>query len=908
VLSTVALIAVALAGWALARLRVLPAAVRVVAIVLALYAGAAFAIAIAVHAPFAELFHGRSPWARLPTWLQGATVGAFLVVPAGLLAAMAESAHRLGAGGTHRYLARRVLVLGVTLMLAVSSFRGVPAGTANADGKLPATSSAGSPPSQPGAPALAARGVLGIPDSPPAGPAQGATGSGASVPGVPATPPATEPGPPSLPEEIDYWAARLATQIQKGGKEAEPGLLRALQFAGITVRDEQNRVVVIAAKPAQSVAFASAEVAVMARMHGQRMTVPLKDLSDAFSGAIPEFRKAPLAALLLDGIRTHANSDKPAFRFWARFIVELGRRSARPYDLLGKVDPAAVRLDPIQMALMLHRLAADLRLAGGARTPPASFPDPGLTQVRGDGVQSFPGVSDRGRRPALVLAAWHGTVPREEPTQASPRLPGCTWDTARAPSGDEIALGVGYGFGELMDYLAEQGMESAERAGTRLAIANVLLAYVKLVWTMVSLETTIWMDGAGPLIRTPTRAAGEPRKLTALVKMNTGNTQFVNCLRQALNTVGIDIDLPADGPLPEAGVEWDMVQGGTSVDTKGDWAITGPVVEFENSGPRIQDRGAGALAISNFTSNRTNADGEARIGIRGAPQATALTGTLVPVDKQFRIRVNIQVEPPTIRSSVVDAVGVVISPDALLAMPADLLLKSHWASSPTYTFPLTDWEPCAEGWVGTIDVSSEQEKNAGSNSPGGTRSYVNERSYDYSLQESTWAFHGGVTQIIGEGPSHLSIEIPASVVSRFDGNSFYAKDVNWAVECSPKNQTWVPKLRHEVSVSTGSGGCSSTGQARMSSDVKGEYRITGCPPSPCPATTAYLSHMKENEIWCQPGNERQSAYSRQFNIGDCFTIKGQFDPKRPGVIDGTMAEKNMYGRLVKVKWSLRRCQ
>src|SRR6185503_5558537 len=69
---------------------------------------------------------------------------------------------------------------------------------------------------------------------------------------------------------------------------------------------------------------------------------------------------APLADAILDAVRKGAKSNHAAVRFWARVIVELGKNSNAPYDLLNRVDPAKVRLDAIQVALILSRLTGDL--------------------------------------------------------------------------------------------------------------------------------------------------------------------------------------------------------------------------------------------------------------------------------------------------------------------------------------------------------------------------------------------------------------------------------------------------------------------------------------------------------------------------------------------------------------------
>ena len=81
VLSTVSALAVGAAGLVLVRVRVLPWWGLATVGVLALYGVAAFAVAAIEAAPYPSLFQGGSLWTWLPSWLQGATLGALVAVP-----------------------------------------------------------------------------------------------------------------------------------------------------------------------------------------------------------------------------------------------------------------------------------------------------------------------------------------------------------------------------------------------------------------------------------------------------------------------------------------------------------------------------------------------------------------------------------------------------------------------------------------------------------------------------------------------------------------------------------------------------------------------------------------------------------------------------------------------------------
>jgi hypothetical protein len=740
---------------------------------------------------------------------------------------------------------------------------------------------------------------------------------------TPAAIPAASPVPPMLPEEVDYWAVRLAGQVLKGGQNVVPDLVRAMQLAGITVCGLDGHIVAEPLEPRQNIVFADAEMALMASMLAKRMTVPIEGLSDGLSSAITGLAKAPLPALLIEGISTKAGVDIPTVRFWARFIVELGRQSSDPYDLLGKVDAAKVRLNTVQMALILQRLAADMAVMEVRARKHGPFPSPAarVLPTPGDAPQFLFAGTDQGNPLSPALDTSGGPRLGFLDTQDQPRLPACEWSIDRwyAPNNaDEVALGIGIGFDKILSIL-EESEKWAENVGSRLAAANILLAYVKVIWIMATMDVTMEMDGTGPLIRTQNRNPGERRQLTATVRMNTGNAQFVNCLRTALNMVGLDVDLPVNGPLKGAGVGWDGAKGfKPSVRTGDTWEVSEPIVELENPGPRVQDQNKKVNKSDTTTLQRMRTDdfGKSSIGVHGAPQKKLLDPLqngktpLVPVAKEFSVGVNIQVEPPTIRSTVVDALafrgsfgegvtGVLTpNPVALLGLPPDLFLKSHWMLSPDFTFPLTDWEPCAEGWVGTIEVTTMLETSTSTRSAaGGKTGYMGWTSYNQLIRQATFVLHGGVTKI---GPGAW-IQMPADVVGRYEENNFIT-GTGYRMLCAPK-------VTQEVTTSHEIGVGSTTMQVEMSASDKNKngYKIA-CGAPEVPTTIVTWTHKKENEVKCQSGYDVQRTNTtKSVKYGAYFEIEGQFDPKRPGVAAGTMTTEDPDWGTMVVKWSLRRC-
>jgi hypothetical protein len=128
VLAVVSAVVVALSGIFLARLQFVPLAGKIVAGLLALYAVAAFLLAANAGTPYPSLFHGASQWTRLPSWLQGATVGGLFLVPLALLLEIVTCLRQFTRDRISDF-AFRVVALGMSLVITVAAVR-IPADTA----------------------------------------------------------------------------------------------------------------------------------------------------------------------------------------------------------------------------------------------------------------------------------------------------------------------------------------------------------------------------------------------------------------------------------------------------------------------------------------------------------------------------------------------------------------------------------------------------------------------------------------------------------------------------------------------------------------------------------------------------------------------------------------------------------
>jgi hypothetical protein len=350
--------------------------------------------------------------------------------------------------------------------------------------------------------------------------ASSGTGSADGPVGLPGDPlPAPMPVPDGHPDEI---ASVLAPMVAAGGPDALPALLAALQKSGIAVYGPDNAVAVQAGGPDEGLSFESWQVRAMLGVVGRRRaSVSLSSLAVGLAAKMPALRDQPVAQELAADIVKSANGDDPVRRFWARFIAELGRHrpGSAAYDLLGNVDPSAVRLDPIQLAMIALQLQAEITTAAGAPLDSAARPS----------------------RPSLLDAIFP-TLYAAAPCNPSPNHP--------RPS---VSRGV---FMSLI-----MSMSSAVNQVGRDLTQN-LRDYQNLILLLNAVKVDVELEGGSALRRTKTTTAGEARKVRATVSINSSLLEWDNCFAEVLG--GRVPDWRRPGPLPGIPVDWNL-QGGEIV-------------------------------------------------------------------------------------------------------------------------------------------------------------------------------------------------------------------------------------------------------------------------------------------------------------------------------------------------------
>lgn len=507
--------------------------------------------------------------------------------------------------------------------------------------------------------------------------------------------------------------ADLARRILAGGPEGHRSVVAALTAAGFAILDSKRRTVVsIPAKPEVGLPLEDWEVDILARAAADQVTAPVSELEADLALALKDERAGHLiTAMLLDEIREGVNDSIPTVRMWASLIVELGRQSATPHDLLTVKDLARVHLNGLQQVLMLKHLSAQFFALGIERAT-----DPSISRLSprflDNGSVMHLGVNAEGRMwlaSSLQPGAPCGFGTDEgihTSESASVWAAGLKWIfgplrqlhdaislmEAYQKLSEETDLRSIYRRKELLDF--EKGENALlDKYVKNLSIAHnlatALLSLAELATVMNAVKIDISMDPAPPLERTKTRQPGQYAKLTAALSFDLGDLDLptrsnVACTSWLFASVGLDFSMPENGPIKGADLEWTLVEGGLKMDANAGYTITEAIVELENPGPRIQDAGVGFGDVKK--SVRTNENGVAKVGIHGAPQKRELGRNSEPVIKHATARANVQLKPADMFRDFTDALK------GPWALPAQVLYRSHLLGK-NYRFKVRDWTP-----------------------------------------------------------------------------------------------------------------------------------------------------------------------------------------------------------------------
>ncbi|MBA3631656.1 MAG: hypothetical protein H0W58_02410 [Acidobacteria bacterium] len=700
---------------------------------------------------------------------------------------------------------------------------------------------------------------------------------------------------------IDEMAAALAKQVSARDEQSVPALLTAILTAGFGLRDRDGSVLQTV-QPGQGLAFNAWEVAAMAKMYGESRSVQLTYLTDGLK-SIPELKQTPLDTVLLDGIRKHAQGDQPLLRFWARFIVELGRQQDKPYDILGAVDPKSVRLDAIQSALILRRLIGDFY--GFAERGKQASIDFSVDDLLGVGARPA-WIDGKQQTPLFIRASWSGY---DSPQFVKVRVPKSVIRTSQgSPCGslgtgdaatilDAAATVITSGWGGLLG-LGQPG-GGAEKYGKFLNIANIILAYAEFIATYAALETEITVENS-PLVRTKNSRPGERRQLTATVKMNTGGWDNINCLRTALNVAtGLDFSLIKDGSLEGVEVNWNLNEGGAGDSYSNRTGATSKhqIVGFAgNNSPRIQSAGTnagiagrGGTPVGNLTRTKTNSEGKAQIYLEGSPKIPYVVEPAATVMKQAIVSTTIKMKGGDIKGDAVDVMGQAMGGvSGLVTMPLELLYRTDWASSGYLVVPVEDHESCTGQWRGTITYTSKY-KYAGSGEGANNKSYWNEEvDYTATIELSDKRDeYGKPLAFVKAQASEIRERGGQGITGCYRINNQLQKVSGTAEDTASVTVSVRPDGRYGLSYSL---------PLVLAS---GTYTVTGRRGGTC------------RNPFDRPVNQNDPIKDHKISPGFAIDEGGMIDPKRPNVLAGSKTVTKEWQRdgqaTVTVSWNLVSC-
>jgi hypothetical protein len=750
-------------------------------------------------------------------------------------------------------------------------------------------------------------------------------------------PPMALPG--GNPDEI---AATLARKVAAKSEESIPALLTALQLSGFFITDKNGQVSHAPTDgKGQGLAINGWEAASVAKMFGEGKTTTLKDLGERLK-AIPYFRQRDVSPMLADAVRVNAeNSRNPYLRMWARFIVELGKNSARKSDLTASAaKPEEIEIDAIQHLLLMRRLYGDLwsrtqlwkaRIGTvGVQSPKSEVQSKKEVQFIGASYKSEevssreagvnPKFPDFGLR---TLDFGLNTIGTPEEQKKIP----CRMDGNAPTVMDAGATISGEAYGKILELLEELYEDlPAEKAIQKFAMfqaaANIILAYAKFIQTYAALETKIVMEGAPPLIRTRNAKPGDRKPLRAEVRINIGNWQMYNCIRMVMNvTVGIDFSTLNDGPLGDVGVTWKLSEGGASDRYSNSMGINKngeQIVGITQDGiKRIQDAGVGVRQIGDANYTKTDDKGIARVILEGTPQRNHKMGRAFEVAKQARVYTLIRMKAGEIKGDMVDAIGQALGGVAgTLTLPAELIYRTDWASTAALIVPVTDWEECERGWSGSISITR---RNTKSWRQEGEKKGVRTTTASASTLR-TYEYNGTINiknalPLSSSGYNALN-KVVATTNVDLKGESNATSTTVWESEKSSYyHDTCGQRMTKRVLYTKDRDELQGTGQGIADGSLfldftGGRYRFhITIPAMPGKMTR---NNIRRPSGYCDAkSNQPQDSSSEWSEEIGRMTIEmdeGVLDPKNPDVIEGSRSYTESGGDEVEIRWSLRNCR
>lgn len=494
----------------------------------------------------------------------------------------------------------------------------------------------------------------------------GPTESAASTPGAAPTGnpiPTHPPGPdlPALDVATDPQAEALAGRVLAGGDEARAALDAAIEAAGLGIIDTEGLLLTEPAQPSQGLAFGAYEVQALVDLEALGFAQPATDLAEVIAAPLAELDGEPVASMLIEGVRDAAQSEIATRRFWAHFLVELGRQRPAGYDLLREIGAEDVVFDAVQIGFVLRRLQGDLLTVPGtaATISLASYVRPRLPAN---------GTLHVGKQP-------------------------CQFDDVDATIDWDDPVVADVLFDKLISHLVSRGMAEAANIPKWKGAAGVVQAYAELLFSSAkdksAFGTKATLAGPDPFERTRTTTHGDVQNFTVEARFDLRwERETLACMQAALDAMtGGSYKIPSlaeSGPIPGAEILLHVFEG----------RPPGALPQSERVGiADPESPGPAGLSLTKVADQK----GTVTVWLVGLPQDENLPDDAEPVIVDNAVIAEVHARGIDLWENMAAQAGTPMPParpGVVRQIPAVILANREFHFATFKVFRVRDWEEC----------------------------------------------------------------------------------------------------------------------------------------------------------------------------------------------------------------------
>lgn len=709
---------------------------------------------------------------------------------------------------------------------------------------------------------------------------------------------------------LDLAAMVMAKQILKADEHSLPVLLTAIKTAGFFIVDENGRVLVkpVGDGPGLGLAIYDFEAVGSLKLADPANRISLQKLAETITKEAPQGSASLLAELILTDLRTQVDSVNPYLRFHSRLVVELGKTSTAPIDLM-KATSSDVKLSMLQATLLIRRLQGIFYSLRSKE------------RANGSLRENFDQKSFLSNYALIERLSIFRTA-SFQPLGPCPL------------SGDEALVMDAQAV--LLTTMANAVIGKFEspvvgKISKGLGIANIVLAWAKLVASVTMLHGEISVSKPLPLVRTLNSTPGQKRLMVARLWSEVGKKEILNCLRPLLNTAtGLDFNLPTEGPLGDVAVEWRFTgENETRVNDSATRNTTKFVV-FE--APKDADRNPLKQVSSGLGLSMMWLVGAAKI-------PTLVNASPLPVDRKAEVLVGVTLKSAKdVKQNTLDFLGTVVGVATIGEDPWGLLGLIGSAAEIGYrapyvaarvTVPVIDHEPCTDDWHGTVTYSSIYTSTSESTfspfpRPSGRAGFASEGSTGSTTNSSNTITLTGTASVFGK-----------AWLADASADAIYTSNISSGGRAYCHGGLGGPKgglvaySGSDTTVNFGSG--TADGQASGSISLSNDYYTVSIKPLTINGRYQ-TSHQISTTGGCPPAKPSQSSNTssdRQFGGNDYIVGKAGYSRDRnvlsgsdttsrstpsqsthgePKTALGVSTSKSNTSVVNTITWNLRRCQ